>query len=117
VITVRVPGVDINQFERIVAPAAERYDIQYIPADAGHDSKSNHKSAREGYHIETIIGPSHGRPTLDSKPLKGKYRELMRTAFDMKTYGRRWQVETVISMKKRNQGNELRAKSYLSQNC
>jgi len=115
-ITVRGPGVDINQFERIVAPAAERYDIQYILADAGYDSESNHQSARERYHIETIIPPNHGRPTLDSKSLKGKYRELMRTAFDRKTYGQRWQVETVISMIKRNQGDELLAKNYWSQN-
>jgi len=40
----------------------------------------------------------------------------MRTAFDKETYGQRWQVETVMSMIKRNQGEELRARSYWSQN-
>ena len=115
-ITVRGPGVDINQFERLLAPAAEKYCIDYILADAGYDSESNHRFARERCNIESIIPPKHGRPALTSKPFKGTYRELMRTDFDKKTYGQRWQAETVISMIKRNQGDELRAKSYWSQN-
>ncbi len=40
----------------------------------------------------------------------------MRTEFDKKTYGQRWQVETVMSMIKRNQGDDLRAVTYWSQN-
>ena len=115
-VTVRGPGVDINQFERIVTPAAEKYNIYHILADAGYDSESNHRYAREQLNIKTTIPPKHGRPTLSSKPLKGKYRELMRTKFDKKTYGQRWQVETVMSMIKRNQGDCLRSKSYWSQN-
>jgi hypothetical protein len=115
-ITVRGPGVDVNHFERIVTPAAEEYCIECILADAGYDSESNHRFARECHNIETIIPPNHGRPTLTSKSFNGKYRELMRTAFDKETYGQRWQVETVMSMIKRNQGEELRARSYWSQN-
>jgi hypothetical protein len=115
-ITVRGPGVDVNQFERIVTPAAQKYDIDYILADAGYDSESNHRFARDHLNIESIIPAKIGRPTLVSKPFKGKYRELMRTEFDKKTYGQRWQVETVMSMIKRNQGDALRSKTYWAQN-
>ena len=66
--------------------------------------------------MKSTIPPKHGRPTLDSRPLKGKYRELMRTEFDKKIYGQRWQVETVMSRIKRNQGDYLRSKTYWSQN-
>ncbi len=39
----------------------------------------------------------------------------LRTDFNEDAYGQRWQVETVYSMIKRNQGSELRARSYWSQ--
>jgi hypothetical protein len=116
VLTTRGPGVDINQFVKILTPAAAKFAIYHILADAGYDSESNHRFARDCLHIKSTIPAKHGRPTLDSKPLKGKYRELMRTSFDRKTYGQRWQVETVMSMIKRNQGDYLRAKTYWSQN-
>jgi len=115
-ITVRGPGVDINQFEKILAAAAEKYTIDHVLADAGYDSESNHRYAREQLNITTTIPPNHGRPTLSPKPFKGKYRELMRTNFNKETYGQRWQVETVMSMIKRNQGDCLRNKTYWSQN-
>jgi len=111
----RGPGVDVNQFERILTPAAERYAIQSILADAGYDSESNHRFARQQYHIETIIPPKRGRPPLSGKPLKGTYREEMRIGFNRKTYGQRWQVETVMSMIKRNLGETVYARSYWSQ--
>ena len=41
---------------------------------------------------------------------------MMRKKFDKKTYGQRWQVETVMSMIKRNQVDELRSKTYWAQN-
>lgn len=116
VLTIRGPGVDVNQFEKILTPAAHKYTIDYILADAGYDSESNHLFAREDLHITSIIPPKHGRPTLYPKPFKGKYRELMRTEFDKKTYGQRWQVETVMSMIKRNQGECLSSITYWSQN-
>ena len=115
-IAVRGPGVDVNQFERLVAPVAEKYNIDKILADAGYDSESNHRFARDSLHIKSIIPPKHGRPTLISKPLKGRYREMMRKKFDKKTYGQRWQAETVMSMIKRNQGDCLRSKTYWPQN-
>ena len=114
-IMTRGPSVDINQFCKTLKPAAERARIKQLLADAGYDSEANHKYAREVLQIKTTIPPKHGRPTLTDKPLKGKYRELMRNNFDKKTYGQRWQVETVFSMIKRNFGSALRARRYWSQ--
>jgi len=114
-IMTRGPSVDINQFCKTIKPAAERVRIKHLLADAGYDSEGNHKYAREVHQIKTTIPAKAGRPTLNNKPLKGKYRELMRNNFDKKTYGQRWQVETVFSMIKRNFGSALRAKRYWSQ--
>ena len=114
-ITTRGPSVDVNQFCKTLKPATEKVRIEKILADAGYDSQGNHLYAREVQQIESIIPAKHGRPTLNGKPLKGKYRELMRTNFDKKTYGQRWQVETVFSMINRNFGSALRAKRYWSQ--
>jgi len=114
-ITTRGPSVDINQFCKTLKPAAEQYRIKHVLADAGYDSEKNHQYAREAHQIQTTIPPKHGRPTFTEKPLSGKYREQMRTNFDKKTYGQRWQVETVFSMIKRNFGSAVRARTYWSQ--
>ena len=92
----RGPSVDVNQFQKTLKPAAQKYTIEHILADAGYDSESNHRYAREECHITSTIPPKAGRPTLTPKPCKGKYRELMRTNFDKETYGQRWQVATVF---------------------
>jgi len=114
--TSRGPSPDVNEFRDGLAPAAAKYDIDCLLADAGYDSESNHCYARDVLQIETIIPARHGRPTLTPKPLRGKYRELMRTNFDQKRYGQRWQVETVFSMIKRNQGECLHAITYWARN-
>ena len=94
-------------------PCMEKFRIKHLLADAGYDSETNHQYAREVHHIKTTIPPKHGRPT--NKLPKTKYRREMRTDFDKKTYGQRWQVETVFSMIKRNFGSALRARRYWSQ--
>ena len=114
-VTTRGPSVDINQFCKTLKPATDKFNIEKLLADAGYDSEANHKYAREIHNIETTIPAKHGRPTLTEKPLKGKYREQMRTDFDKETYGQRWQVETVFSMIKRNFGSAVRARKYWSQ--
>ena len=112
-ITIRGPSPDINQFCKTLKPCMESFDIKHLLADAGYDSEANHQYAREVHHIKTTIPPKHGRPT--KKLPKTKYRREMRTDFDKKTYGQRWQVETVFSMIKRNFGSALRARNYWSQ--
>lgn len=114
-ITTRGPSSDINQFRKTLKYAVDTFTIKHILADAGYDSESNHQYARDEHHIITTIPPKHGRPQSTPKPCKGKYREMMRTAFDKKTYGQRWQVETVFSMIKRNFGDTINARSYWAQ--
>jgi len=114
VMTTRGPSVDVNQFEKIIRPTADRYAIKTLLADAGYDSEANHRLARDDFNIQTIIPPKAGRPT--TKPFRGKYRRLMQTGFDKKRYGQRWQVETVMSMIKRNQGECLHARTYWARN-
>jgi transposase len=113
-ITIRGPSVDINQFERILTPAINRHIIEHVLADAGYDSESNHRFARDTHNIKSTIPPKHGRPT--TKPFLGKYRRLMQQEFGKEIFGQRWQVETVFSMIKRNQGEALLSKSYWAQN-
>ena len=40
----------------------------------------------------------------------------MQARFPQDLYGQRWQIETVLSMFKRNLGSALRARTYHSQN-
>jgi hypothetical protein len=40
----------------------------------------------------------------------------MQQEFDKEIFGQRWQVETVFSMIKRNQGEALRSKTHWAQN-
>ena len=112
-ITTRGPSVDINQFEKTVTPALRRYTLRHILADAGYDSESNHRFARDKHNIRSTIPPKHGRPT--TKPFRGKYRRLMQRRFNHRTYGQRWQVETVFSMIKRNLTDTLNAQTYWAQ--
>ena len=114
-ISSRGPSVDVNQFRKTLKPAVEKYDIEHILADAGYDSESNHRYAREECHVISTIPPKAGRPQLTPKPFRGKYREMMRTNFDKETYGQRWQVETVFSMIKRNFGEAIYARTYWAQ--
>lgn len=54
----------------------------------------------------------HGRPT--TKPATGYYRRLMQRRFDRPACRERVQVETVMSMLKRRQGNYVRGRSHQS---
>ena len=114
-IMTRGPSPDVNQFRKTLKHAVKKVRIKKILADAGYDSQGNHEYARDDQKIESIIPAKHGRPTKYGLPLRGKYRQLMRTDFDKETYGQRWQVETVFSMIKRNFGSAVRARGYWSQ--
>jgi hypothetical protein len=113
VITARGPGVDVDQFRKTLQPATKHVHIDVLLADAGYDSEGNHSYGRDIHHIETVIPPTHGRPT--PKLPRTPYRRRMRLHFRKKLYRQRWQVETVVSMIKRNYGSALWAKSYWSQ--
>jgi hypothetical protein len=105
----RVPKPDGDEFKELVSVAAKRVKLRCIAADAGYDSESNHRFARESLASRSIFPAKHGRPT--SKPATGKYRRLMQVPFDIETYRKRVLVETVVSMIKRRLENHVRARS------
>jgi transposase len=109
----RGPKPDVDEFKELVSVAATRVKLRCIVADAGYDSESNHRFARESLASRSIFPAKHGRPT--TKPATGKYRRLMQVRFDLKTYRKRVQVETVVSMIKRRLGNHVRARSRWGQ--
>jgi hypothetical protein len=104
-------GNDHPHFVPLLQRAASRMRVRLVVADAGYDSESNHRAARQSLKIRSLIPATCGRP---GEP-KGYYRRLMRRRMkrnpDKKRYGQRWQVETVNSMVKRNLSSACRSRS------
>jgi Transposase DDE domain/Transposase domain (DUF772) len=109
----RGPRPDVDEFRPLVKDALRAMSLLRMVADAGYDSEPNHRFARERCGIRTIIPAKYGRPT--TKPATGHYRRLMQVRFDTDAYRDRVQVETVMSMVKRNQLPYVRGHSYQSQ--
>lgn len=109
------PTPDIDQLEGLLAGVPQSVTIERLVADAGFDSGHNHRLLREEHGIVSIIPPRHGRPSKDpAKRPSDPYRRLMKTRFNQKAYRHRPQVETAISMLKRNCGPCLRGRTYQS---
>jgi hypothetical protein len=110
-------GSDHAFFEPVLAAAVRRAYLQTVVADAGYDSEANHCLARQRFGVRAIIPPLIGRPT--GRPPNGRWRRHMYHRFrrraDHRSYGQRWQVETVNSMMKRNLGSALRGRSESAQ--
>jgi hypothetical protein len=104
------PMVDLNTFRRLLFGTLRRVvaGVGTILADAGYDTESNHRFARDGCGVRSVIPALHGRPTdkLPSTP----HRRRMKLYRDHR-YGQRWQAETIISMIKRNLGAFVAARS------
>jgi len=109
----RGPRPDVDEFRPLVKDALRTMSLLRMVADAGYDSEPNHRFARQRCGIRTVIPARHGRPT--TKPATGHYRRLMQVRFDTDAYRDRVQVETVVSMVKRNQLPYVRGHSYQSQ--
>ena len=109
----RGPRPDVDELVPLLTDAVRSMLIDCLAADAGYDSESNHRFARERCGVRTLIPAKHGRPT--KKPASGRYRRLMQTRFDVDAYHDRPQVETVISKIKRRQGAHVRGINYWSQ--
>ena len=105
------PSPDVVDFVGLLEQALSRRRIHWVSGDAGYDSETNHRLARETLKVRTVIPPKRGRPTKDGKPPKGRYRRLMSTRFNKPEYGQRWQSETVMSMIKRRQGEAVWSRS------
>lgn len=109
------PTPDIDQLEEVLDQVPRSVTIKRMVLDAGFDSAYNHRLLRDYHGILSVIPPLHGRPAKDPNALPSdKYRRLMKTRFNVKAYRRRGQIETVISMLKRNLGSALRGRSYWS---
>ncbi|MBI1247096.1 transposase [bacterium] len=108
------PRPDVDEFRGLIDQATKRVRLHRILADAGYDSETNHQFARDKLSLRTIIPAKHGRPT--DKPASGRYRRLMQLRFDRTRYRKRSQVETVMSMLKRRQGNFCRGRTEGSRN-
>lgn len=117
----RGPRPDINE----LAPLLKRLPRTLTPlcllADAGFDCESNHVLAREVYGIRSLMPATHGRPSKDGKPPTGKWRRRMSRLLRIRRqrrrtgYTQRWQIETAVSMIKRNLGDALSGAAYHSQ--
>jgi hypothetical protein len=114
----RGPKLDHAEDEQTLMAALDHQWFDTLLGDAGYESERFHRLCREELGICSIIPTTlRGRPRLDGKPppVNGYYRQLMQRKFPKKTYGQRWQIETVFSMLKRNLGSALRGRNYHSQ--
>jgi transposase len=114
----RGPQVDHVEFRSTLRDALARQRIEILVADAGYDSEKAHRFCREQLGITSIVPPHiNGRLRQDGAPrrMTGRYRLRLRRWFPRKTYGQRWQIETVFSMIKRRLGPALRSRSYYAQ--
>jgi len=106
-------GSDAPDFDDLLYDAWRRGRIRTVLADAGYDSEANHQIARQDMNVRSLIKAGCGRPT--HKRASGRYRRLMQRQLHGsqagRPYGQRSQVETVMSMLKRNLGDSLRARS------
>jgi hypothetical protein len=115
VFATRGPTPDVHQLDNLMDNLVPHVTLWRLIADAGFDSEANHELLRDFHGIRSIIPAGAGRPTKDNKLPSGRYRRLMRRRFDRKTYNQRSQVETVMSMLKRNLDGCIRARMYWSQ--
>lgn len=114
----RGPKPDAIEDERTLRAAGRHQPMGTLLGDAGYESERFHSVCRRDLGIRSIIPTTiRGRPRSDGqpRPVNGYYRRLMQKHFPKKTYGQRWQIETVFSMFKRNLGASLRARHYHSQ--
>jgi hypothetical protein len=106
-------GSDAPDFDGLLYRSWKRAPVKVVVADAGYDSEANHRIARQGMNVRSIIPPGIGRPTskLPSGRWRGHMARRMRRQADKKVYGQRAQSETVHSMIKRNQSSALRSRT------
>ena len=111
----RGPAVDVDRFVPLLEEALRRVQLTTVLADAGYDSESNHRHARERRGVRSVIPAAIGRPSV--KPPAGRYRRRMKQRLDKDycRYGQRWQAETGFSMFKRRLGAAVSARRYRSQ--
>jgi hypothetical protein len=111
----RGPRVDTDRFVPLLDATLDNVRVDSALADAGYDSESNHRHAREERGVRSFIPATAGRPT--TKPPTGRYRRQMKQRLNKHygKYGQRWQAESGFSMFKRRLGSAVAARRYWSQ--
>jgi Transposase DDE domain len=105
------PQFDRTHYTAGLRDALKQKPIDTVCADAVYDSEKHHAIAHE-LGVRVIIPPKMGRHS--EKPPSTPYRRKMALHFPKVIYRKRAQVETVISMLKRNFGSFTRARSFHS---
>ena len=115
-------GSDHPHFEPLLFDAWRRVPHRTFTAvfDAGYDGEAYHALARREMGIRSVIPPAIGRPRKGGNLPGGRWRRHMTRLLATKAsrrrckYNRRYQVETAISMAKRNLGSALGGKTARS---
>lgn len=106
---------DAPDFAPLLREAHNRCPPQTVLADAGYDSAANHALARDRLGVRSWIKAKIGRRS--SKPATDRHRRHMQRQLQGsqagQPYGQRAQVETVMSMLKRNLGGHLRCRTSM----
>jgi hypothetical protein len=111
----RGPRPDSDRFVPLLDATLPVVRLDAALADAGYDSESNHRYARDQQRVRSFMPAKIGRPT--TKPPSGRYRRLMKRRLNKHygRYGQRWQVECANSMLKRRLATTVQAHSYWAQ--
>lgn len=109
------PCQDSPQFRPVIEQAARLQRIEQVLGDKGYDAEHNHRLCREQLGIaSTLIPPRRGWGGSRRWPTT-PYRREMKSDFDKRAYGQRWQAESNFSRHKRVLGAFLRARTWLTQ--
>jgi hypothetical protein len=105
------PQFDRTHYVPGLRDALKQKHVHTLLADAVYDSEKHHRIAQE-YGVRSVMPPKMGRRTekLPTTPL----RRRLAQHFPNVTYRKRAQVETVMSMLKRNLGSFMRARTFQS---
>lgn len=115
VLTSRGPRPDNDRFVPLLKATQDNVTVAAALADAGYDSESNHRYARETCNLKSFIPAKIGRPT--EKLPTGRYRRQMKQRLNKNygSYGQRWQAESGFAMFKRRLGSVVSSRRYWSQ--
>lgn len=97
----------------LLEPALRRHRFATLLGDAGYESEGVHRRCREELGVRSIIPTTRrGRPRHSGarNAIGGRWRRQLHRSFPRRTYGQRWQIETVFSMIKRRLGSALRSR-------
>jgi hypothetical protein len=113
-LTGEAPAPERGEFAALLRQTWAQQPFQELLADAGYDGEANHRLAREGYGVRSLIPPTRGRPRR--RPPAGRYRRRLARRFPRRAYGQRWLIETAFSQDKRRFGEALSARSVAGRN-